>query len=68
MDMESSLVIHVADMFSVCGLSFHFLYGIKLVFAEMERNLGIQIVSEIFSARSLCDLLYHLGSSLTILV
>ena len=55
-------------MVSVCGLSFYFLYAIKMVFAELEWKLGIQTVSETFSARSLCDLLYHLGSFLTILV
>lgn len=45
---------------------FYFLYGIKMVFAEVERNLGIHMVSETFSARSLCNPLYHLGSFLTI--
>ena len=66
--MQSSLVIQVAEMSAVFYF-FHFLYGRELVFADMKKNLGIQIASEPYSpARLLCDLPYYLDSSLILCV
>lgn len=44
--MNSSLIFHVEILFSVFGLSVHFLYGLELPFVEKERNMGIHMASD----------------------